>query len=84
MLIKSDSFIEQINVYKLCKWAQSAINLYVLIQVIHNIQNCVDSINRNMNKSLDLFKIEMEERINNLESIREFLQQSDETFPNSK
>ncbi len=42
---KSDSFIQQIDVYKTCKLMQSVINLYILIQIIDDIQNCMEGIN---------------------------------------
>lgn len=71
---KSDSFIEQINTYKQCKWTQSIINLYVLIKVIENIQNSVERINTNMKKLYDQYRIMMEEYIKQLDNIHKLLQ----------
>ena len=71
---KSDSFMQQIDVYKTCKWAQSIINLYVLIQIIDDIQNCMEGINQNMNKLLEAFEIEAKEYIKKLDYIRKSLQ----------
>lgn len=81
---KADSFIEQINVYKKCRWTQSIINLYYLILAIENIQNCVDNINKNMNKLYDEYKIMLMERIKKFDDILKELQQPDETFIKSK
>lgn len=81
---KSDSFMQQIDVYKTCKWTQSIINLYVLIQIIDNIQNCMEGINQNMSKLLEAYKIETKEYIKKLDYIRKSLQQSDATFLGSK
>jgi len=77
---KSNSFMHQIDAYKTCKWAQSIINLYVLIQIIDKIQNCMEGINQNMNELLEAFKIETKEYIKELDYIRKSLQQFDETF----
>ena len=62
------------DVYKTCKWAQSIINLYVLIQIIDDIQNCMEGINQNMNKLLEAFEIEAKEYIKKLDYIRKSLQ----------
>lgn len=72
--------MHQIDAYKTCKWAQSIINLYVLIQIIDKIQNCMEGINQNMNELLEAFKIETKEYIKELDYIRKSLQQFDETF----
>lgn len=75
---KSESFMEQINTYKKCKWIQSIINLYLLIKIIENIQNFVDVINTNMKELYGQYRIVMEERIEQLDNIRKMLQESDD------
>ncbi len=70
---KSPSFIEQINTYEKCQFAQSIINLYTLIEVIDMIQEAMSSIHTNIPCLLDSFRKEMQIRMKKAEEILEFL-----------
>ncbi|MDR2920803.1 MAG: hypothetical protein LBV72_15760 [Tannerella sp.] len=81
---KSDSFIEQINTYKQCKWSESIKNLCILITTIERLQNFVEKINTNTEKLYAEYKVMMEEHIKQYDNILKMLQNPDETCVNSK
>lgn len=63
------SFEEQLDAFKAVDWRQCAVDMIRLIQVVNNIEECINGINERLKASFDRFEKEAHDYIAQLDAI---------------